>query len=244
MRHLAERLAAIPGVVAVTLGGSRATGTASDDSDWDFGLYYRDTIDPADVVALGWPGRVFAPGDWGRIVNGGAWLEVEGARVDLIYRDLGQVLDWTEAAEAGRFEVQREVGYVAGIATYVPVGELAVGEVLAGDLPRPGFPDALRAAAPPVWANLAAGALHAADAHAGRGDRVACLANGAQAVLASAQGRLAGAGAWALNEKGIVARSGLDAAQDVLAAGAGGDLPGLVAGLRTILDLPAWGPTE
>lgn len=38
------------------------------------GLYYRDRLDPADVVALGWPGRVFAPGDWGSIVNGGAWV--------------------------------------------------------------------------------------------------------------------------------------------------------------------------
>lgn len=37
MEHLAVRLAAIPGVVAVSLGGSRATNTAVEDSDWDFG---------------------------------------------------------------------------------------------------------------------------------------------------------------------------------------------------------------
>ena len=59
------RLAAVPGVVAVTLGGSRATNTAVEGSDWDFGLYYRDRLDPADIVALGWPGRVFAPVKWG-----------------------------------------------------------------------------------------------------------------------------------------------------------------------------------
>ena len=53
MEHLGERLAAIPGVVAVTLGGSRATGTAVEGSDWDFGLYYRDGLDPADITALG-----------------------------------------------------------------------------------------------------------------------------------------------------------------------------------------------
>ena len=95
MEYLAERLAAIPGVVAVTLGGSRATGTAVEGSDWDFGLYYRDGLDPADITALGWPGRVFAPGEWGTIVNGGAWLTVDGAKVDLIYRDLNEVLRWT-----------------------------------------------------------------------------------------------------------------------------------------------------
>ncbi len=39
VEYLAERLAAVPGVVAVTLGGSRAVGAAVAGSDWDFGLY-------------------------------------------------------------------------------------------------------------------------------------------------------------------------------------------------------------
>jgi len=157
MEHLAERLAEIPGVVAVTLGGSRATGTAVEGSDWDFGLYYRGGLDPADITALGWPGRVFAPGEWGSIVNGGAWLTVDGAKVDLIYRDLDEVLRWTAAAGDGRFEIRREVGYVAGIATYILAGELALGRVLAGDLPRPAFPPRLLQTAPEAWFRLAAG---------------------------------------------------------------------------------------
>ena len=129
MEDLAERLAAVPGVVAVTLGGSRAVGAAVEGSDWDFGLYYRGGLDPADISALGWPGRVFAPGEWGSIVNGGAWLTVGGAKVDLIYRDLDEVLRWTAAAGEGRFEIRREVGYVAGIATYILAGELALAGV-------------------------------------------------------------------------------------------------------------------
>src|SRR6478609_1616580 len=159
MRSLSTRLAAIPGVVAVTLGGSRATGTHGEDSDWDFGLYYRGTVDPDDIRALGFPGKVFAPGAWGRLVNGGAWLQVDGVPVDLIYRDLDEVLAWTAEAEAGRFEIQREVGYVAGIATYVLAGELALCEVLHGVLPRPSFPAELRRTAPALWNRLAAGAL-------------------------------------------------------------------------------------
>ena len=210
------QLAAIPGVVAVTLGGSRATNTAVEGSDWDFGLYYRDRLDPADIVALGWPGRVFAPGEWGRIVNGGAWLTVDGTKVDLIYRDLDEVLRWTAAAGDGRFEIQREVGYVAGIATYVLAGELALGKVLAGDLPRPRFPPKLRETAPAAWFRLAAGALHFADVYAERQDRVACLANLCQAVLAAAQGRLAAAADWVLNEKRLVERAGLGGVQDRL----------------------------
>jgi hypothetical protein len=71
--------------------------------------------------------------------------------VDLIYRDLDEVLRWTAAAEEGRFEIRREVGYVAGIATYVLAGELALGQVLAGELPRPAFPPRRRETAPVAW---------------------------------------------------------------------------------------------
>jgi hypothetical protein len=234
VEHLAARLAAIPGVVAVTLGGSRAAGTAVAGSDWDFGLYYRGRLDPADVAALGWPGRVFAPGEWGRIVNGGAWLTIEGTKVDLIYRDLEEVLYWTAAAEAGRFEIDREIGYVAGIATYVLAGELALGRVLAGDLPRPAFSPALRQTAPTAWSRLAAGALHFAQVHAGRQDQVACLANLGQAVLAAAQARLAAAGEWVLNEKRLTERAGLGGVQDRLGQ-PHQDLSALVRGVRASL---------
>jgi hypothetical protein len=236
MEHLAVQLAAIPSVVAVTLGGSRATNTAVEGSDWDFGLYYRDWLDPADIVALGWPGRVFAPGEWGRIVNGGAWLTIDGTKVDLIYRDLNEVLHWTAAAEDGQFEIHREVGYVAGIATYVLAGELALGRVLAGDLPRPGFPQKLRQTAPTAWFRLAAGALHFAEVHAGHQDRVACLANLCQAVLATAQGHLAAAGEWVLNEKRLVERAGLGGVQDRLGQPKR-DLGTLVSDVRAALAL-------
>jgi hypothetical protein len=236
VENLAERLAAVPGVVAVTLGGSRAVGAAVEGSDWDFGLYYRGGLDPADISALGWPGRVFAPDEWGSIVNGGAWLTVGGAKVDLIYRDLDEVLRWTAAAGEGRFEIRREVGYVAGIATYVLAGELALGKVLAGELPRPAFPPRLRETAPAAWFRLAAGALSFADVYAGRQDRVACLANLCQAVLATAQGRLAAAGEWVLNEKRLTERAGLDAIQDRLAQ-PWPDLGALVSDVRACLGL-------
>ena len=231
---IATQLAAIPGVVAVTLGGSRATNSAVEGSDWDFGLYYQGRLDPADVRALGWPGRVFAPGEWGRIVNGGAWLTIDGTKVDLVCRDLDEVLRWTAAAEDGQFEIQREVGYVAGIATYVLAGELALGKVLTGELPRPRFPPKLRQTAPTAWSRLAAGALYFADVHAGRQDRAACLANLCQAVLAAAQGRLAAAGEWMLNEKRLVQRAGLGSVQERLGQ-PGRDLPQLVGDVRALL---------
>ena len=209
MEHLAEQFAEIPGVVAVSLGGSRADGRALPSSDWDLGLYYRGTIDPADVRALGYEGEIFAPGDWGRIVNGGAWLTIDGERVDLLYRDLDQVEKWTREAEAGRYELQREVGYVAGIPTYIAPAELAVQRVLVGFLPKPAFPEALRVRAPSSWRGLARGALKFARGHLARGDTVTCAGNLAVALLCESHARCCEAGEWYLFEKGLLARAGL-----------------------------------
>ena len=61
MEWLAEKLRVIPGVVAVTLGGSRARGEQRPDSDWDFGLYYRGRLDADHLRALDYPGTVVDP---------------------------------------------------------------------------------------------------------------------------------------------------------------------------------------
>src|SRR5918992_1394548 len=107
VRELADRLIEIPGVVAVTLGGSRAGGAIDPDSDWGFRLYYQEAIRADDVRALGFEGTVVEPGAWGRFVNGGAWLTVEDQRVDLLYRDLDVVQHWIDEAESGRYEVDQ-----------------------------------------------------------------------------------------------------------------------------------------
>jgi predicted nucleotidyltransferase len=213
---LVERIARFPGVKAVTLGGSRARGMARPDSDWDFGLYYRGEIDTEAIRALGYPGHVTEPGAWGRIVNGGAWLEVERERVDLLYRDLDVVEHWLAESDAGRFEIDRVGGHVAGLPTYTLAGELALGTVLRGALPHPSFSIALRRAAPPVWEGDAAFSLLVAEQHAARGDAAACAGLLARAVLAMAHARLAARGTWALNEKGLVTQAGLEDAAEIL----------------------------
>jgi hypothetical protein len=216
MEHLAPRLAEIPGVVAVALGGSRADGRAHVDADWDFGLYYRGTIDPSDVRALGFDGDVFAPGEWGCVPNGGAWLVIDGARVDLIYRDLDQVEAWWRDADEGKFQVFREVGYVAGVPSYTVVAELAIARVLYGELPRPEFPEALRESAPPWWRRVSDGAVKFAVSHGRRGDPLACAGQLAVAALSEAHARLTEQGTWYLPEKDLLARVGLDNVAPVL----------------------------
>lgn len=215
---LVEQVARVPGVKAVTLGGSRARGMARPDSDWDFGLYYRGTIDTDAIRALGYPGTVVEPGDWGRIVNGGAWLEAEGERVDLLYRDLDVVEHWLAESDAGRFEIDWVGGHVAGLPTYTLAGELALGTVLRGTVPRASFSPALRQSAPPVWEGDAAFSLLVAEGMAARGDAVTVAGLLARALIDAAHARLAARGAWALNEKGIIERAGLDEAADVLTA--------------------------
>ena len=84
MLEVAERLAGVPNVVAVVLGGSRAAGTHRPDSDWDFGIYYDGSLDPDDVRALGYSGEVFAPAEWSRLMDGGAWFVIDGTKVDVI----------------------------------------------------------------------------------------------------------------------------------------------------------------
>ena len=215
---LVERVARVPGVKAVTLGGSRARGMAQPDSDWDFGLYYRGSIDTDAIRDLGYPGQVVEPGEWGRIVNGGAWLEVDGERVDLLYRDLDVVEHWISESNAGRFEIDFVAGHVAGLPTYTLAGELAMGTVLRGNVPRPSFTPELRRTAPPRWDGEAAFSLLVAEQHAQRGEATGVAGLLARAVLASAHARLASRGSWALNEKGIIARAGLEEAGEILTA--------------------------
>jgi hypothetical protein len=221
VRHLAERLREIPGVVAVTLGGSRSGGTGAADGDWDFGLYYRGEIRADDVRALGFEGTVVEPGEWGRLVNGGAWLRVEGERIDLLYRDLDFVQHWIDEAAAGKFERDRVEGLLAGMATYVLVGELALAEVLAGELPRPDFPRALRDTAPRRWRASAAFSLAIAETAAERHDVVSCAGLLAKAAVEAAQATLAEKGEWALNEKGIVRRAELGTRVEAILAAPG-----------------------
>ncbi|AXE85153.1 nucleotidyltransferase domain-containing protein [Streptomyces sp. Go-475] len=208
----ADRLAALPTVRAVTLGGSRAQGTERPDSDWDLAVYYRGAFDPDDLRAVGWEGEVSELGAWGGgVFNGGAWLTIDGRRVDVHYRDLDVVEhEWAEA-EQGRFRVEPLMFHLAGIPTYLLVAELAVNKVLRGALRRPTtYPPALRETAPPHWHGMATATLAYAKAgHAPRGSVTQVAGAIALAGTQTAHAVLAARGEWVTNEKGLVARAGL-----------------------------------
>ena len=218
--HVVERVASVAGVEAVVLGGSRARGVHRPDSDWDFGVYYRGSLDTQGIRAIGWEGQVFEPGDWGGgVFNGGAWLQIGGRRVDLIYRDLDEVERRIAEAEAGNFSVERLSFYVAGIPTYTVVGELSGNRVLFGALPRVVYPVALSDAARERWHTDAVQHLdYTRRACAATGDVVATAGNLSRTVLCEAHSRMAARRDWVLNEKGLAEKAGLGGAASTLAA--------------------------
>ncbi|BFO20601.1 nucleotidyltransferase domain-containing protein [Streptomyces sp. KM77-8] len=216
----ADRLATLPGVRAVTLGGSRAQGTHGPGSDWDLAVYYRGAFAPDDLRAVGWEGEVSGLGGWGGgVFNGGAWLTVEGRRVDVHYRDLDVVEHELAEAEAGRFRVEPLMFHLAGIPTYLIVAELAVNRVLRGEPPRPaGYPRALRDTAPPRWYGTAAATLaYARTGHAPRGALTQVAGAVAVAATCTAHAIAAARGEWVTNEKGLLHRAGLRGVDDIIA---------------------------
>ncbi|WP_307873157.1 nucleotidyltransferase domain-containing protein [Paractinoplanes ovalisporus] len=209
-------MARVPGIVAVVLGGSRARGTHTTESDTDLGLYYRQ---PLDIDHLGRVARAFAgesaqvtgPGGWGPWVDGGGWLEVDGGAVDFIYRDLDRVRGVVADVEQGRYAFHEQAGHPLGFADHAYAGELALCKVLsdpAGELTR--LRERLRAYPPALSQALVAG-LWEADflvANARKG-----VARVDTAYVAGCLFRLVGvcahalhgaAGQWLINEKGAV----------------------------------------
>lgn len=211
LAHVADRLAALPAVHAVTLGGSRAQDTHTPDSDWDFAVYYRGSFDPADLRAVGWGGEVSEIGGWGGgVFNGGAWLTVDGRHVDVHYRDLDIVEHELAEAQRGRFHWEPLMFHLAGIPSYLVVAELAVNQVLRGSLPCPAYPQALREAAPPMWRGRAALTLHYAQAaYVPRGHATEVAGALATAAMQTAHAVLAARGEWVTNEKRLLQRAGL-----------------------------------
>ncbi|MEU1267571.1 nucleotidyltransferase domain-containing protein [Streptomyces sp. NPDC005799] len=218
---VAGRLAALPTVRAVALGGSRAQGTDRPDSDWDLAVYYRGHFDPADLSALGWEGEVSEVGGWGGgVFNGGAWLTIDGRRVDVHYRDLDVVEHEMAEAEQGRFRVEPLLFHLAGIPSYLVVAELAINQVLRGELRRPAaYPDKLRACAAGRWHGTARATLRYARANHAPAGRLTEVAGAiATAAVQTGHAVLAGRGEWVTNEKRLLERAGLRQLDDVLAA--------------------------
>jgi hypothetical protein len=131
---LIEDLKTVPGIRAIVLGGSRARGSGDASSDTDLGIYY-DPESPLEVAALNQVaathddrkefGLMTSIGGWGPWINGGGWLRVGGAAVDLLYRDTAKVETAIDGCIAGHIELAYQPGHPLGFLSSIYAGEIS-----------------------------------------------------------------------------------------------------------------------
>lgn len=220
LRRIVDAVSPIPGIEAVTLGGSRARGMATPESDYDIGLYY-DPRHPFDiarlqsaVAALDESNPSLTPiGGWGPWIDGGGWLTVDGERVDLLYRDLHKVRMVVDDCCMGRVTTHYQPGHPHGFVSAIYMGEVAHGRALWDPtnafatlkrLTTP-YPEALREALPQAFQWEAEFALANAEKSLHRGDL--CYVSGCvfRSVACLCQVLFALNGEYLLNEKNAVA---------------------------------------
>lgn len=137
--NIVDSLKHITGISAIVLGGSRARGTESHNSDIDIGIYY-DSSKGLDITQLR---RVAAAidddhrenlvteiGDWGPWINGGGWLKVNQIPVDFLFRDQNKVSHVIEECIMGGITIDYQPGHPHGFANSIYLAEIALCKVL------------------------------------------------------------------------------------------------------------------
>lgn len=134
LTRLTSAFAGVPGVETVVLGGSRARGSEHAASDYDIGLYFKTAI-PLDTERLLAAAKGIADdpaatavtpvGEWGPWIVGGAWLSVEGRKVDLLYRNADAVEAVMQACRAGVVTMDYQPGHPHGFCSAIWMGEIA-----------------------------------------------------------------------------------------------------------------------
>jgi hypothetical protein len=135
LERVSAALAAVGGVVAVVLGGSRAGGAADASSDTDIGLYFSERAE-LDVERLRIVVRslvdepetaqVTEVGGWGPWIVGGGWLTIGGQKVDLLYRPIESVERVIRECREGRVSMDYQPGHPHGFCSAIWMGEVAL----------------------------------------------------------------------------------------------------------------------
>ena len=216
LQRMAADIAAVKGVRAVTLGGSRARETHRPDSDVDLGLLVDQDLDRAELAAATrhWADHdvtVAPSGGWGAWVDSGAWLVVDGIAVDLIIRQVGRVAEQCRRAARGEFAFHFQPGHPLGFLDIAYAGEVAtcrplrdesgIARTLAHSVTP--YPLPLRDA---LLANMwqVDFLLDAALKGANQADAAYVALAGSTAAMVIAHGWHALACQWVTNEKGLI----------------------------------------
>lgn len=133
-----EKLSSLSFIEGIVLGGSRARGTHTEDSDIDIGIYYPSEsldLDTINQLALELDDEhrsnlIAPPGAWGNWVNGGGWLIIQGYHVDLILRDIERVEQVMKDTEQGIVTANYQTGHPHGYISAMYRGELGISKIL------------------------------------------------------------------------------------------------------------------
>ncbi|MDZ7949535.1 nucleotidyltransferase domain-containing protein [Nostoc sp. DedQUE09] len=139
INHIVSSLRSIEGITAIALGGSRARGNHTNKSDVDLGIYYNPG-NPPDLIALNRlacelddnhrVNLITAIGEWGKWINGGGWLKVQGVGVDFLYRDLVKVNRVIDDCHARQITIDYQPGHPHGFVSSIYMGEIAFCQAL------------------------------------------------------------------------------------------------------------------
>ena len=237
MRSLAPRLAEIPGVVAVTLGGA-GDEDPPPDSDWDFGLYYRGTSTPTTCARSASRGRCSLPASGagsstaahGSRSTGSPWISSTGTstrccrgppRRSRVASRSSAKLATSPASRPMSSPASSRSTRCCSASCLDRRSPRACGR------PRRRCGSGLQ---PERWRSDGRTPI------AGDRNRGGCQLHAGRPRRRPRAGSPLRAN-WALNEKRIVERAGLSEAQAIL-AGVGVD--GAAATLSSLLDLPSW----
>jgi hypothetical protein len=222
--RVVEELSALPGIVGIALGGSRARGTADAESDIDIGLYYDPDRRPAfdRLVAAftslddrGRPDGYGEYGEWGPWINGGAWLRVADWKTDILLRDARLVADVVRECAEGEPKIYYQVGHPHGFCTVIYAGEVHHNRALHDPdgvladlraLTDP-YPEPLADALIRQFGWEAEFALQAAAGSARRGDLAYVSGSAFRSIACLNQVIFAVNGRYLLNEKSAVAEA-------------------------------------
>lgn len=131
---ITKKLKSIPSIVAIVLGGSYASGTQRTDSDIDLGIYYCES-NPLDIEAVKSKTQelndnpnptVTKLGEWGKWVNGGAWLTIKGQRVDFLYRNVDFVKKTIDNCIEGKIESDYGQQPAFGFQSFIYCAEVSI----------------------------------------------------------------------------------------------------------------------
>ncbi|MDJ1470807.1 nucleotidyltransferase domain-containing protein [Xanthocytophaga flava] len=127
-------LKGLTNVQAIVLGGSYATGTATETSDLDVGIYYYEKA-PFDIREIQAIAKKYAKDssptvtgfyEWGPWVNGGAWVKTAYGKVDLLYKNIEQITTTIENAQEGLWENHFEQQPPYGFSSIIFLAETQV----------------------------------------------------------------------------------------------------------------------